>query len=324
MKKFSGANGFLFIGDPHVPNRKPGRRKDKDFTSVVLNKVEQCIKIANDNNLVPVFLGDIYNDPKIESESTKTRLLRILKQSLHQCVSNLGNHERANAKVSDEDSISYLKTAGAIDLIDESGPYAVYDFGDVKVGLGGTPYGEDIPRDVSGMFGDCNTVVWVTHHDLDIGGTYPNAIPTHEIKGCKVAVNGHMHLEKPPKQNGETLWFNPGNITRQAIDAIDHTPRVYGMDKTGQFFAFDLEHTKDVFDLTGRLVTSISEEMDDDTMESVFVQLIQVEQGGDFAQTEDGVVIRETIETKFEQEKTDPVVKSLIVGLLNDVIEEAA
>ncbi len=323
MNLVKGASGFLFIGDPHVIERKPGRRKDKDFSSVILGKVEQCIEIANENNLVPVILGDLFDRPKVESESLKTRLARILKKAKHQVICLLGNHERKNAQLSDEDTIAYFHETGVIDLISESGPYATFDFDGVRIGLGGTPYGEAIPTDVSGMFSGCRTIVWITHHDLEFEGAYPNSIPTHEVKGCKLVVNGHMHLQKKPKQEGGTLWFNPGNITRQAIDAIEHIPRVYALNNAGKLEPFELQHEKDVFDLTGSFVESILEEpKEGEDLESVFVQLLQVEEGVDFAKTDDGSVIREVMEAKFAEGDVDPRVKSIVIGHLNDILEE--
>ncbi len=324
MKNISDASGFLFIGDPHVAERKPGRRKDKDFSSAILKKISQSIDLANDRNQVPVILGDLFDRPKIENESLKTRLARILMKSRHRVVCLLGNHERKNASLSDGDTIAYFAATNVIDLISESGAYGQFDFNGHRVGLGGTPYGQDIPTDVSGIFHDCNAVVWISHHDLEFEGAYPNSIPTHEIKGCKLVINGHMHLQKKPVQKGGTLWFNPGNITRQAIDAIDHIPRVYSLNGTGQLEAIELDYERDIFDLTGSFIESIIDdnlEDDDETLESAFVNLIQVESSADFAITDDGSLIREVVEAKFERDKTDNRIKSLVVGLLNEVLE---
>ncbi|EPX83422.1 metallophosphoesterase family protein [Salipiger mucosus] len=318
------ASGFLFVGDPHVSTRRPGRRKDDDYQTTILNKLAEAVRIANEHNYVVVILGDLLDEPVPGSESLKNRLIRILKSARFKVVNLLGNHERTHAKLSDDDTLPLLENSGAFDLIRESGPYGVFDFEGTRIGLGGTPYGEDIPDDVSDMFpGDCKSVVWITHHDLAFEGAYPGSRPLHEIKGCKLAVNGHMHLMKKIRKEGETTWFNPGNITRQAVDAIEHTPRVWGFDQNGRIEPFELTHRKDVFDLTGRLISSITEDSEDEeqSLESVFVQLIQVEDSEDFSKTDDGTVIREQIETMFEDDNTDTKVRSLVVSLLNDVVE---
>ncbi|MBO9428500.1 metallophosphoesterase [Sulfitobacter sp. R18_1] len=325
MRTVENSSGFLFVGDPHFSSRKPGRRKDKDFQANILKKFEQAITIANERNLVLVILGDMFDSPKEDSEGLKTRLMRALRKAKHLVVFLLGNHDRHHDKLSDDDSVAGLEAAGLIDIISTSGPYGVFNINGVRIGLGGTPHGEEIPTDVSGMFEDVKTVVWLTHHDLALEGAYPNSIPTHEITGCKLVVNGHMHLRKKPRKEGGTLWFNPGNITRQSIDTIEHIPHVYSFNETGKMEAFELDHEKDVFDLTGRLVDIIREEREEDTetLESAFVQLIQSEDSADFKVTDDGSVIRELIEEKFETEDTDRQVRSLVVGLFKEVMEAA-
>ncbi|NDV52869.1 metallophosphoesterase [Salipiger sp. PrR003] len=324
LKLETGASGFLFVGDPHVSVRRPGRRKDDDYQTTILNKLAEAVRIANDHNYVMVILGDLLDEPVPGSESLKNRLIRILKSARFKVVNLLGNHERTHAKLSDDDTLSLLESSGAFDLIKQTGPYGVFDFEGTRIGLGGTPYGEDIPTDVSGMFPDCKSVVWITHHDLAFEGAYPGSRPLHEIKGCKLAVNGHMHLMKKIRREGETTWFNPGNITRQAVDAMEHIPRVWGFDRNGKIEPFDLTHRKDAFDLTGRLISSIMEDSapeEEGSMESVFVQLIQVEESADFSKTDDGTVIREQMETLFDESNTDTKVRSLVVGLLNEVVE---
>ncbi len=324
MNFVNEASGFLFVGDPHICSRKPGRRKDDDFSATILGKMAEAIRIANEKNYVVVILGDMFEHPREESEGVKTRLTRILRQSKHQVVYLLGNHCKHHAKLSDDDSVALLESSGVIDVIKESGAYGVFDFGGVRIGLGGTPHGEEIPKDVSGLFENCRSVVWLTHHDLEFEGAYPNSLPTHEIEGCKLVVNGHMHLTKKAKKEGQTTWFNPGNINRQAVDAINHTPRVFGFAPTGKIEAIELTHKKDVFDLTGRLVSSIKDEGSEDELESAFVQLIQSEDSADFSQTDDGAVIRELIETKFEGEDTGKALRGHIINLYRQVVDEAA
>ena len=179
-----------------------------------------------------------------------------------------------------------------------------------------------MPVDVSGEFENVDSIVWITHHDLEFEGAYPKSIPTHEIEGCTLVVNGHMHLTKKIKKEGQTTWFNPGAITRQALDAMEHIPRVWALDASGRIEPIELTYVKDIFDLTGRLVDSIErEESEEEALESAFVQLIQVEESQDFAETDDGMVIREQIEAKFDNEDTDKRVRSAVTGLLNSVLE---
>ena len=63
-------SGIIFIGDPHITSRKPGRRKD-DFEQAILGKLQESINIANSNDCQPIILGDLFDRPKESSEALK-------------------------------------------------------------------------------------------------------------------------------------------------------------------------------------------------------------------------------------------------------------
>ena len=315
-------SGFLFIGDPHISSKKPGRRKDENFEETILNKLEEIINIANNKDYLPVFLGDLFNRPQEDSESLKTRVTRILNKSRHKCVSNVGNHDITHSSISDEDTLKLLSEAGVLDIITESKVYNTYQVGSRKIALGGTPYGKEIPKDVSNLVGEVDNTIWITHHDLAFDGAYPGSQELFEINKCNLVINGHMHLTKKPITKGKTTWFNPGNITRQALDAIHHTPKVWGFSDDGRIEPIKINYQKDAFNLTGRLVDpkeySIKEEKDG---ESVFVKLIEEEMNSEFLKTDDGSIILEKIEEKFEKERTEKTVQHIILNLLKDVVD---
>jgi hypothetical protein len=329
------ASGFLFIGDPHLCSEKPGRRKETkdEFSAAILGKIEQVIVIANDRRLIPVFLGDMFDKPREINDGIKTRLLRILRKCWTKPIVLVGNHDRKHAYLSDEDTLATIGESGVIDLITSSGPIGEFILDGVHVGLGGTPHlgsngtPENIPTDVTGLFSEnVRGVIWLTHHDIGFEGAYPGAIMPFEIKGCRLVVNGHMHLTKEIITEGETNWFNPGNLTRQALDAINHIPRVWEFSPTGSLQAHDLIHETDVFNLTGRLtdVITVGEAMEENAedFDSAFVDLLREEAGADLGKTHDGSVILEDIERKFSDERTPADVQVMIRAILKEVVEE--
>jgi hypothetical protein len=324
--KLREANGFLFIGDPHLSKKKPGRRKDARFDEVVLGKLLHAIEIANKLKLIPVILGDLFDRPYEDDESLKARLLRVLKKAWTRIIILVGNHDRANAILTDGDTLAVIaESDNLVTVVKHSGPIEEFLVGEQRkrIALGGTPHGQDFPADVRPLFPEAERVIWLSHHDIEFEGAYPGSMPAVEIKGCSLVVNGHMHLTKPPITAGETVWFNPGNITRQKIDAIDHIPQVWELNGEA-IVPHEIPHEKDVFDLTGKLVDAVSpgeqpHAADEERKNNLFVSLLQQEASTDLAKSDDGTMLLDEIMKKFEAEGTEPEVRQAVLGLLRTV-----
>lgn len=330
-------NGLAFIGDPHVCSLKPGyrfgRRTDKDYPETILGKLKFVIDHCNEHRLVPIFLGDMYDAPVEPDEAIKVRLLRLLKTCWTQPIANVGNHDITNKVLTDCDSLKYLEESGVLRLAIYSGTLDSFVIGGKTVAVGATPYGQEIPTDARHYFPKADTIIWLTHHDLAFEGAYPGSQDLRQIKGCRLAVNGHMHIEKPLRKAGETTWFNPGNIIRQAVDAIEHVPGITVLNSEGRLKKVLIPHEKAVFDLTGKLIDSISpgempkEEAAKDT-DSVFINLLQANSSMEMGKTHDGSILMEDIRAKFERENTNPFVKDIILNVhqksLPNALEAAA
>lgn len=318
------ANGFLFIGDVHLSTRRPGTRTDKNYTEVILGKVQQSIEIANERRLVPVFLGDIYHRPEESSETLKTLLLRILNSSWTKPITNIGNHDMRGLRLSDSDTLSVLEESGAFIMNRDSAPLAEYFIEGRRIGIGATPYGQEIPREVETLFPKADGVVWITHHDLAFEGIYPGATEPFAITGCGLVVNGHMHLYKDPITKGDTMWCNFGSLTRTAIDAINQEPSVWSFSPETGLNRCEIDHQKKVFDLTGRLIDEISPgEVDvDDADISVFVELLEKDLEHGPEETSDGSLLLREIQSRFEKSETEKPLQLAINALFRQAVEE--
>lgn len=327
VPEYVEADGLLFIGDPHLGSIKPGRRRDVDFGATVLDAVAQAVALANRRRLVPVFLGDMFDRPFEEVERLKTRLTRILAACWTRPISNTGNHDKANDLLEDCDSLALLAAGGTISVVRIGGPVGIYQLGELRVGLGATPHGQPIPADVSGLFGDVDTVVWITHHDVAFEGTYPEAVEPHPIEGCAIVVNGHMHLRKPLVTRGSTVWFNPGNITQTAVDALDHIPAVFELTSDCEIVAheLDLPTGADAFDLTGLQVAAVPSEpgaaaetrriVVEAQAPSAFVELLKTQDALEMGRSGDGSLLREAIDARFASDGTPPAVVAAVLAL---------
>jgi hypothetical protein len=190
-----------------------------------------------------------------------------------------------------------------------------------RIGIGMTPYGQAIPEDVRGSFSDIDRQVWFTHHDIAFeGATYPGALPPFAVEGCDTLINGHIHKTRKAMLAGRTRWFNPGNITRQSVDLLDHLPRAWILDASGELQAQDLPHPADIFDLTGRLVEAASESRVAEAVESAFVSLLRAEEPTGMKRSDDGSVLRDEIEAKFAADETPGAIQAIVRSLLAEAV----
>ncbi len=325
--------GLMFIGDPHLDDAKPGRRRDEDFTSTILGKLEFLFDYCTEHDLVPVILGDIFEpENKVRvSNSLLNRFVRATDRSKHKIITNVGNHDKKHDILTDDDTLMTLKNTRVLHVLDEAGPAAEFIINGKRIGLGASPYGQAIPTDITGMFPEATSVVWITHHDLAFESPYPGSQPVHAVRGCNLVVNGHMHLYKNPVKTGQTTWFNPGNVTRQYIDAIEHVPAVY-MLRTGQLERMVVPHAQSIFDLTGKLIDPVSPgevpkngkpasgygDIDTD-----FVAMLAAEDSLEMKRSDDGSILKEEIDQKFERDQTSEDIKGLVMHLFDKTIEKA-
>ena len=320
------ASGILFAGDLHLSSRAPSRRCD-DYASAGLEKVRQLVEIANANQFVLVLLGDVFHSPIERSEALKTRLLRTLGDCWTTVLCNVGNHDKEGLRLSDADTLSVISEPGRpLRAMRESGPAFEVAIGSQTVGLGFTPYGQEIPSDTRGMFPHAKCVLWATHHDIGFEGAYPGAVDPYPIPGCQLVLNGHMHIEKAEVNAGGTLWCNFGSTMRTAIDALAHEPCAWSFAPGTGLTRHPLRVQHDVFDLTSRLVDEASPgEVVAAASTSVFVALLKAarEEAQPYA-TADGTLLHEALEAKLGEAAARPEVRAMVLDLHRRAVERRA
>jgi hypothetical protein len=321
---FAPCAGLLVIGDLHVSSRRPGRRTDASWPEPILAKLERCAALANERDLLPVLLGDLFERPVEPDMALTSRLVRILKSFRHRPLANVGNHDIGHTRLSDGDSLSVLALSDVLDAVALSGPVGAVEIGGVRWGLGFTPFGQDIPADIRGALPGTDGTAWFTHHDLAFGQGYPRAVPPRAIEGAGVAINGHVHKTERPIRAGGTLWHNPGAIARISVDLLDHRPTAWIVAPDGSLAPEPLPHDADVFDLTGRLVPAAAGGAVAAEIESAFVTLLKAEAATDLGRSDDGSVLRDEIEARFLAEETGEDVRAVVRSLLAEAVERRA
>ncbi len=300
-------DGLLFVGDPHMTCVRPGRRVEDDFLEVPLDKIRQSREIAQEKNLLVVFLGDMTDNPnKFKAGTQKVvedrgRIITGFAQAMDftPCVTIPGNHDKHEVRLTSDCTLAQMRDLRLIDVIEPGGPYAIIEISGKKVGLGGTPYGEPIPKDVRGIFGEeVDQCVWITHDQFIFDHKIPVLRDPPEIKGVDVAVNGHDHECQKPRQIGQTNWHNIGNITRMSVDTADKPPAVWQWDPANGMQRHALVYTEKAFDLVGLQVQADAKgafEAEKVREKSLFAELLIADASSDMARSDSGDVIEEDI-----------------------------
>ncbi len=321
-------SGLLFIGDPHLSSRKPGRRTDKDFTGTVLDKLDQAFQVARNERLLPVILGDLFDRAGDNDLSMLSRLLKLLREHVEHGgvtpVSLVGNHDMKDARLSMDTALAVVRESGWITLLEDAEPLSILGV----VTLWPLSYGQagGIHEMDGRLLNTGLPAIALTHADFAFQGAYPGAAPLVEIPGVCMVVNGHMHKPAPDVRIGETLWCNPGNITRMSVDCEADQPSVWSWRNgdTG-LKRHVLQHDRVVFDRSGISVlpdhAGLKEAFprvsgDEPAQHSAFAELLKAQKNSDGPLTEDAGVLLEELDAVCADRKTPPIVSSMLHSLL--------
>ena len=218
--------GLLFIGDPHLESRVPGFRKD-DYPQVALRKFRWCLEYARQNDLQPILLGDLFQLPQDNPNWLISAVIETIGYG-NPLPAIYGNHDVRENTLKPNDSAHILFAGGHLRQLSAESPW-IGTVAGRKTIVGGTAWGERLPKGFNGDRQPDSLTIWITHHDIFVPG-YEDAgrIRPKELPGIDVIINGHIHRRLPTVTKGKTHWMTPGNITRRTrSDASrDHRPAV--------------------------------------------------------------------------------------------------
>lgn len=327
------AKGLLFVGDPHMSSRKPGRRLDASFSETVAGKMDQAFGIAAERDYYPIILGDLFDDERDSDPAMLTRVIRSLAGSAKRPLTIVGNHEKTQFFLTDDTALAALREARVIDTLERAGARAIVLVDGKRVLVGGTPYGQDFPESVAELRAQhrADWVVWISHHDLAFQGAYPGSSSIPSIEGVDMLVNGHMHKPTPPVELGSMTAFNPGNIVLMSVDCRDQKPAVWGWSwpQGRSLERFELRHGLDEMDLSGYVFEAAEpagvEEAKAGLLmsESAFARLLKKSQAEDAGQTDDAQFLKEEMEALHAELASDDDFKAYLLEMLEEVLRES-
>lgn len=324
-----GYKGFLFIGDTHIAIR-PGRRID-DYATAILGKLSQAAQIARERNLIPVHTGDLFNRARENDLPLLSRTANVLREFNLPAGMGLpvvsGSHDTVETSLTDKDALQLLADFGLVLPMDKPGKVLTAEFDGTLVSLWVTPAGMPVPYSIAAEPGTRN--IMMTHHDFDFNGLYPGAHELHEIEGCDLMVNGHMHKATQMVLKGSTACHNPGSLSRVKIDERKHQPVVsvwtpaHGL----SLEPVPITHVQDVFDMTGHEVRTadpkeLKASLPKGLRLSSFAAKLRASESLEARRTDDGSVMVETLDSYFKTFEKPDNLKRYLSGLLSEVIAE--
>lgn len=311
-------SGLLTVGDPHLSERKPARRLDHDYLGTVLYKLQQAADIANENDAQMIIMGDLFDDGIECGNKMMYGLYTILNSCKYKPICLAGNHDLTETKLTKNTTLHTVAATGLLDVIKSPGFVRAFDIDGQIVGLGATPYGFKIPNDTTDVWPlKVDQAMWITHTDIAFPGAYPGAISFFDIKGVDIVVNGHMHLTQDNHLEGSTLWTNPGNIIRQSVDTLEHTPKVALYTPTNGQTTIELNFTKDSFNLEGYLVQPADKDVITEDLESCFAALM-AEDANDRKMSDDAGYLREDIDQLKSEVKLSPAAQAIVEAVYQE------
>ena len=321
-----GFEGFLFIGDSHLVSSRPGRRID-DYSSAILGKLSQSARIAKARRLYPVHLGDLFHRARENDLTLLSRTADVLREFEVPLPLEDGSHDRTESWYTEKDAVKLLAGFGLLRLMDKPGKVLTLDINGELVNLWVTPAGSRVPTSIPAEPGTRN--IMVTHHDFDFNGKYPGAHELHEIEGCDLMVNGHMHHPAPMVLKGRTACHNPGSISRPSVDLVKHQPvvSVWTPAHNLNLEPVPLEHVKDVFDMTGKEAFAadpreLKASLPKGLRLSTFATKLRATEALEAGRTDDGSVMLESMDNYFKLFDKPDNLKRYMTGLVAEVIEE--
>lgn len=213
--KTVSASGLLFIADPHLADTPPGQRLE-GYLDQIMVKMKACFDYATAHNLTVVILGDLFHWPRDNSNKMLVDLIELLgsRTGNEKIWSLVGNHDKYQSRFTDDVTMAVLEAAGVLNVIKDDGPQFILETDQGRVLVGGSPDGTPLPKGYERQKGGPETVIWLTHHNIQFPEFLDRAYSIKELPGIDWLVNGHIHRPQTTIKKGQTTWANPGNITR--------------------------------------------------------------------------------------------------------------
>ena len=201
---------IYFVPDVHLQEQSPRSRKDS-YPSTVLEKLDFIIELANKNDAITIFLGDLFNAVNMPMNYFY-RVCDTFKKFKRVPYTIVGNHDfpRNNESLIDRTPIGFLHNIGLIDYLQH---YEV----EGRVVIEGSHYWQKIPK--ATQLTSTNKKmkqICVAHCFYEDAFAQDHNLHIKDILelGYDYYVLGHDHTPYEDTKVGESIIYRPGSLTR--------------------------------------------------------------------------------------------------------------
>jgi DNA repair exonuclease SbcCD nuclease subunit len=230
---------FLVTADWHIRKENPKYRKDA-FFETQLRKIPQIVDFANEQDMMIILAGDIYDSPKA-GYGTTNAVTKILKQLTYPIITCFGNHDTTfhSQDLSNTPYGNLLVNK----IIREN-------FETQDVAFRSLGWEAKTPEIIKGKI---NILVGhVSVFEKEVPFWCADGVSAKGVEkkypGFDYYIFGDIHI---PFATDRII--NPGSLTRTTIGQVDFKPRFYILDITHPstivYVELDIEPSEAVFDL---------------------------------------------------------------------------
>ena len=248
---------FLLLGDTHITDRKPERRKDLSYLDTILGKLNQIEQVGIRYKCgVVLQSGDWYDSWRVGSNVT-CEMISFLKKSKMEWFCIWGQHDiyGHSAESFSYSSLRILQEAAEVKVLGEEPKLIPSDYHTPDVYLYGASFGQEIPKVVIPKAYN----VLIVHQMIGDVPLYPDQELVHpaaflrKYPNYNLVLAGDYHYRFISQFGGRTC-VNPGALVRKTIkeEDLNLLPAVVVFDTdTNDFEIVELKITpsEEIFDL---------------------------------------------------------------------------
>ena len=247
---------ILIVGDTHITNRRPKRRKDDNYLGTCLSKMGQVEDIYHEKKCdLLIQTGDLFDSFKVSHEVVAA-VTKFLHRAEMKVVCTFGQHDISghNAGTLRKSPLAPLAASNLLKIVHRNTvfPGIKHSFGIVGAG-----FGEEVPDHPNSKF---DFTILVVHQMIGNEELYPGQPIVHPNKFLKIhkhydlLICGDYHYRFLVK-DGNRWCINPGALMRKTVGKRDllHKPAVVLFDtdtRQPEVIELEVAPIQEAFDLS--------------------------------------------------------------------------